>query len=227
MDGFLNELSRPSPGNDWMALGLVMILTTFAFARLFYSRQLSRVSLAFSSMYEAHRLLTERNARVRQMSVVMYLLVIQCIAFFFVVQNGIRFGISQPIPQFLQYFLLILIISVFLLLRTLATQGLGQLFNLRELSARINQVYTVNILMLGMILILVNVFTAFAPAFLSIMAMYAGFGIFVLWALYTWVRVMQVMNRIRILLLYKILYLCAFEILPWWFVVLITLKGWS
>jgi len=227
MNGFLNEWSRHEPGTDWMAVALLFMLATFALARLFFPRQLSRVSLAFSSMYEAHRLLAERNARVRQMSAIMYLLVVQSVAFFFVVQSGIRFGPSQTLQQYLQYLLLISIVTAFLLLRTLATLGLGQLFNLRELSAKINQVYTVNILMLGMMLILVNLLAAFGPPLLSKMAMFAGFAIIFLWALYTWVRVIQVMNRMRILLFYKILYLCAFEILPWWFVITITLKGWS
>jgi len=225
---FLQTLPRLSQHADWMVIAMLVMLASVALVRVFYPRQFNRVVLAFTSNYEARRLLTERNARTMQMSVMLQLLAFQSVAFFFVIQD-LTFSVDYAIAsQYLgPYVLITLIVSLFFLLRKLLLRWLGSVFRISDMTEQINQVYTVNLIFLGLMFLIIDIPAAFTPEPYNPWIVYAGFVVLLLWNLFTVYRIYLAMSKNRVLLLYRILYLCAFEIIPWWWIIKISIKGWS
>ena len=226
-NGLLPQLEIPVHSGDWYFVFTLVSVVLFVAVRWLNPRYFSRLLQATISNYEAFRLITEKNIRMQQAVILLFLLSSLTLSLFWMVQATTIPTETHDLPFLPGFLVVFLMILTMMTLRMLLVRLCGDIFHIRELTRKLNQIWIVQIHILGISLGFIVVLFPYLPVAGPEITTIAGYLMLMIWAIYNIFRQLQLLTQNRISLFYRFLYLCAFEILPWWWIVEITIKGWS
>jgi hypothetical protein len=201
------------PASDWFTFIIVLSFMVFTSVKFTFGKYLSNLFHSIINYSAASRLFREQNISLRQGSSrleILYLLVFALFAY----QLSQHFGLEIPAEDFMLFLICILVLGLYFLLKISVYYLVG---TIGETRTETNE-YLFNMRnhhkILGIMLLPVVCFIAWAPDPLPLYSMVAGVVLAVVIYLFMLGRGTKILLKKQFSIFYLFLYLCTLEILP-------------
>ena len=199
---------------DWITILLIASFLILGWVRLFNKKYLGSIIKAVVSYSESNTLYRDKNALMVRASFLINILFISNIAIFVIHFKQFLKIESTDFDGYILYFILFAGFVGFYILRAISSYFIGSLFLKQKVFSEyfhnVN-IYTKNTGLILFPLIIALQFIAYKYLGLII---YIGISIIVALYVLQLLRAFQIIIRNNVSILYMILYLCAFEIIP-------------
>lgn len=213
-DYALQEIGRTNGSENWMTLLILLALSAYAMARLFFPKYWHRYIQAMVFPIEVDKLLLEKNSNLLQFSFVLNVLGVMSISLFMYLTTNKYFPFEE-IDSGIGVFGLYFVILGFLTgLKHLVVNLLGNVFKNEEMTNQFNHVWLVHLKFFGFLFLLWSLLIIYLPNQISGFPIYGGWITFITMLIMNNLRGFIVMRKHGVSLLYGILYLCSLEFLP-------------
>lgn len=200
--------------NSWVIGISIFILFILIVLRRSYSKFISAIVNTTINFQLAEKMLREKNIITRRAFAllnIIFILSISLFIFLLTKQLEVELAIKTNFSGFL---IILLAVSAFVLSKYI----LAHLFAFIFSSYNIIEEYIHNVYLsnknIGLFLLPLSISMAFVVPKISIIILYSGVSVIILFQMFRLFRAIQIIIKNRVFLFYSILYLCTFEILP-------------
>lgn len=202
----------PNPG--WLLFVLIGLMALVAWLKLFYNKFFDRTLQSVFNYQLSVKALRDQNIFSKRVSVLLNLNFILILGLFlFLLLQGTGYEVFRG-NSMMQYLQCCLLITSFLLARTLLMRLTGIIFRVDALLREFQHQIMISYKALGVYMILVIIGIAYSPDPVKIYMVAGGLVLFLAAYLGRIIKGFQIIFKKDISIIYLILYLCTLEILP-------------